>query len=106
MTDASLTVVLPGGQRIDCAEHFCIRGDVGAGVFAGWIDRHAARLGLRARVLSQRADCVEVQVSGAPELLDAMEMGCLLGPREVWVDEIVRVPGNWPSAPETSSAIA
>ncbi|EEX13930.1 conserved hypothetical protein [Citreicella sp. SE45] len=33
---------------------------------------------------------MEIEVEGPPALLDAMEMGCLLGPIEVWVESIVR----------------
>ena len=33
---------------------------------------------------------IDVDVSGAPELLDMMEVGCLLGPIDVWVETIDR----------------
>ena len=75
----------------DAQEHFRIMGDVGSPVFALWIARHAARLGLLGRVLVQGAAEVEVVLSGPPDLLDAMELGCSLGPREVWVERIERV---------------
>ena len=72
-------------------EHFRISGRVGSPVFAIWIARHAARLGLSGRVVAHGAEEVEVVLSGPPDLLDAMELGCSLGPREVWVDRIERV---------------
>ena len=81
----------------DIAERFLIRGRVGAERFAPWIDRHARRLGLRARIGALTPELVEVEVSGPPDLVDAMELGCSLGPIEVWVEQIDReslTPGN------------
>jgi acylphosphatase len=83
-----------GSLQPIATEHFAIRGDVGDAHFVPWINRHAARLGLEGRVLGQSRTCVEVILTGPPELLDAMALGCSLGPREVWVDGIERVPGN------------
>ena len=71
-------------------EAFRILGDVGAVQFRGWIMHHAGKLGLNGGILTQSADCLEMRFSGPPELLDAMEVGCSLGPREVWVDRIER----------------
>ena len=71
-------------------EDFRVLGDVGAVQFRGWIMRHAGKLGLTGAVLSQSADCVEMRFSGPPDLLDAMAVGCSLGPCEVWVDRIER----------------
>ena len=75
-------------------QRFWIRGDVGSAVFSGWITRHLGRLGLSGRVIDQNADCVTIVVSGPPDLLDALALGCSLGPQEVWVDEIERVAEN------------
>lgn len=83
-------------------EGFAITGDVGAAVFPGWILRHAGRLGLLASVQAQRADLVEVTVSGPPDLLDAMALGCSLGPQEVMVDQVLRKPKN-PAEPSDSA---
>jgi hypothetical protein len=76
--------------QTDATQHFAIRGQVGAASFAPWITRHAARLGL----------------CGPPDLLDAMALGCSLGPQEVWVDQIDRLPGNAVSCDEFSSPSA
>ncbi len=73
-------------------EDFRVLGDVGAAQFAGWITVHAAKLGLTGGILSQSAACVEMRFSGPPDLLDALVLGCSLGPREVWVDRIDRLP--------------
>ena len=75
-------------------ETFRICGDVGSPVFPDWIARHAARLGVESRLVSQAGDGITLVFSGPPEMLDAMALGCSLGPREVWVDEIVRSGEN------------
>ena len=90
----------------DATQHFAIRGDVGAVCFAPWITRHAARLGLGGRILGQTSTCIEVILTGPPDLLDAMALACSLGPQEVWVDEIDRLPGNAINCDESSSPLA
>jgi acylphosphatase len=87
-------------------QRFAIRGQVGAASFPPWITRHAARLGLDGQILGQSETCVDLLVSGPPDLLDAMALGCSLGPHEVWVDDIDRLPGNTVSLDESSSAPA
>lgn len=82
------------------------RGQVGAARFPPWIARHAARLGLKLRHLHQAPGCVTLVLTGPPDLLDAMALGCSLGPQEVWVDDIDRLPGNSVSLDESSSAPA
>lgn len=62
-----------------------------------WIVRHARRLGLRARITDHDATTLHVDVDGPPDLLDAMEAGCLLGPIGVWVESIRREPRAGPS---------
>jgi acylphosphatase len=71
-------------------ERFRIIGDVGLPQFLTWIECHARRLGLSGNVLSQDSHCVALVVSGPAELIDAMALGCSLGPIEVWVDAIER----------------
>jgi acylphosphatase len=90
----------------DVTEVFAIRGLVGAASFAPWITRHAARLGLHGRILRQSPTCVVVVLSGPLDLLDAMALGCSLGPQEVWVDDIERLPGNAASFDELPSVSA
>ena len=72
------------------SELFVINGDVDQPGFPSWIDRHACRLGLESRLLQHSSDRIEVAVSGPPDLVDAMELGCSLGPIEVWVESIER----------------
>ena len=71
-------------------ERFRILGRVGATNFSDWIEAHARRLGLSGEVVAQSAQCLELIVSGPPELVDAMAVGCSLGPIEVWVETIER----------------
>lgn len=76
------------------SQHFRILGDVGAPVFAAWITRHAKRLGLTGAILRHQANQLDLVVTGQADLLDAMALGCSLGPQEVWVDQVERRPGN------------
>lgn len=68
-----------------------ISGDVGASSFIPWIRRHGFKLGLTDIVCRVSVGCVEVEAEGLEEMLDAMEVGCLLGPAEVWVEQVSRV---------------
>ncbi|WP_235815656.1 acylphosphatase [Cypionkella psychrotolerans] len=77
---------------IEQSQSFVVLGDVGAPIFATWIARHARRLGLRGAILRQEADRIDLVVTGLPDLLDAMALGCSLGPQEVWVERIDRTP--------------
>ncbi|MBC7739029.1 MAG: acylphosphatase [Candidatus Saccharibacteria bacterium] len=90
----------------DANEHFVIHGQVGASSFAPWITRHAARLGVSGRILGQSQTRLDLALTGPPDLLDAMAVGCSLGPQEVWVDQIVRLPVNALSCDEFSSPAA
>lgn len=72
------------------SQSFAVLGNVGAPIFATWIARHARRLGLRGAILRHDAGRVEMVVTGLPDLLDAMALGCSLGPQEVWVERIDR----------------
>jgi acylphosphatase len=77
---------LPGTRRLR------ILGDVGPAEFRTWTLRHAARLGLRCTIISHRADCLEVTASGPGELIEALALGCSLGPRSVMVDRVETSP--------------
>ncbi|MTH79633.1 acylphosphatase [Paracoccus aestuariivivens] len=72
------------------SEVFVIEGVLSAPTFEGWVRSHADRIGVAARFRESGADSVSVLVEGPPALLDAMEMACLLGPIDVWVERIVR----------------
>ena len=74
----------------DSTDHYRILGEVGAVQFPGWIMAHAHKLGLTGGILSQSDQCVEMCFSGPPDLLDALAVGCSLGPQQVWVDRIDR----------------
>lgn len=77
-------------QLID--ERMTIRGDLDPESFLPWIGRHAAKLGLVQKIDHAGPDRIELELSGAAELIDMMEMGCLLGPIDVWVETIDRTP--------------
>jgi acylphosphatase len=65
-----------------------ILGDVGAADFRAWTLRHAARLGLGCAIIAHRADCLELTATGPGDLVEALALGCSLGPRSVMVDRV------------------
>lgn len=67
-----------------------ILGQVSSASFPPWIERQARLLGLGADMVIVGADRIEVAVHGQPELIEALAVGCLLGPIDVWVDSIER----------------
>ena len=72
------------------AERFLLAGDLDDPALRPWVLRHAARLGLRASITRQTPQALAMHVEGPPELLDAMEAGCLLGPIDSWIESIRR----------------
>lgn len=75
------------------SERFTLCGDVIKPDFLDWISHRAQRLGLTgwAHEIPER-QLIEIFVNGPEDLLDAMELGCSLGPITVWVEHIERVP--------------
>ncbi|MEP5008572.1 hypothetical protein [Roseobacter sp.] len=51
-----------------------------------WIEGHAAKLGIRMRVISASQTCIRFEATGAEEMLQALTLGCSLGPHGVWVE--------------------
>lgn len=76
--------------QIPLRERMTILGDLDAETFVPWIRRHAAKLGLSEAIMHAGPDRIELDLAGAPELLDMMEVGCSLGPIDVWVETINR----------------
>ena len=79
-------------------ERMVILGDLGAASFVPWIRRHAAKLGLSQAISHVSTDRMELEVEGPEELIDMMEMGCSLGPIDVWVETIERRSVNLETA--------
>lgn len=77
---------------IQFCERMTILGDLDAPTFVPWIRRHAAKLGLSQAISHVGSDRIELEVAGPLELIDMMEMGCSLGPIDVWVETIDRTP--------------
>ncbi|PCK88199.1 acylphosphatase [Rhizobium sophoriradicis] len=77
-------------RQSELRERITIVGDVNAASFVPWIRRHADKLGLPQHFFYAGADRIELEVVGPVELIDMLEMGCSLGPIDVWVDEIQR----------------
>ncbi|MGI9416459.1 MAG: acylphosphatase [Geminicoccaceae bacterium] len=80
-----------GDNRVPMAtEKLIIRGALGSGDFPDWIVHRARRLGLRGGITRIGAQAIETLVAGPPDLIDAMEVGCSLGPTSVEVERIDR----------------
>ncbi|OBQ62661.1 MULTISPECIES: acylphosphatase [Mesorhizobium] len=79
-------------NRYPWRERMTILGDVEAASFLPWIERHAAKLGLAHAICVGGPGRIELEIAGPAELIDMMEMGCSLGPIDVWVDAIHRAP--------------
>ena len=71
-------------------ERVIILGKWNSELFVPWIQRHAAKLDLSPKKLTATDEQITFELDGAPELLDAMEVACLLGPFTIWVEEIKR----------------
>ena len=80
------------------SERMTIRGRLDSHAFVPWIRRHAAKLGLFPDILHADAQRIELDVEGPIDLIDMMEVGCSLGPIEVWVEAIDRGPADRSSA--------
>lgn len=77
------------------AERFKLSGDVNKSDFLDWISHRARRLGLTGWVQdNSEQKTIEILVDGPEDLLDAMELGCSLGPITVWVEHIERIPAS------------
>nr|WP_223215852.1 acylphosphatase [Rhizobium herbae] len=73
-------------------ERMTILGDLEVTSFVPWIQRYAAKLGLSETISYASADRIEIELDGPEELIDMMEIGCTLGPINVWVEIIERRP--------------
>jgi len=87
-------------------EKLVIRGRLSSTDFPPWITHRAQRLGLRGGILRVDDHAIEILVAGPLELIDAMEVGCSLGPTSVQVDRIDRMPSNIPVASSSFAYIA
>lgn len=79
-------------HQIQPRERMTILGDLDPSSFVPWILRHAAKLGLSQEISHAGPDRIELELAGPEELIDMMEMGCSLGPIDVWVEAIERRP--------------
>lgn len=71
-------------------ERLTLSGRLEADSVLPWITRYAAKLDLSLSIHTAEAGCIELDVEGAPDLIDMMDIGCSLGPINVWVEQIVR----------------
>lgn len=79
-------------HRDDMQQRMTILGDLNIASFLPWIRRHAGKLGLSQTVSHADDGRIELDLGGPEDLIDMMEIGCLLGPIDVWVETIDREP--------------
>lgn len=77
-------------------EQMILHGEFSAGSFVPWIEAYARKLGLTGTIQEAGSDRIELHLEGPPELVDAMEVGCLLGPIDIWVETIERTAETQP----------
>jgi len=70
-----------------CAE-ICVFGNVDAPDFPAWILRHASKLGLCDVQTKLRDGYLSISAFGHEEMLNALALGCSLGPASIDVDRI------------------
>jgi hypothetical protein len=58
--------------------------------FSDFACQRAARLSLDARPIAVSRERISMAVSGQPELVDAFEMACSLGPIDCLVEDVTR----------------
>jgi len=63
-------------------------GNIVALDFPGWILKYAKKLGLHDVRTLQHHNCLEVLAAGPEEMLDALALGCSLGPTTVLIERI------------------
>nr|WP_114363954.1 acylphosphatase [Ciceribacter lividus] len=71
-------------------QRMVILGELLPDSFLPWIGRHASKLGLSSTITHASAGRIELDLVGREELIDMMEIGCILGPIDVWVESIQR----------------
>ncbi|MFK7753036.1 MAG: acylphosphatase [Sedimentitalea sp.] len=74
---------MTGAQLVLC-------GDLAATGLLDWICHRARLLDLTGSVQRETAQRIVINVSGPADLIDAMEVACLLGPVNVMVERIER----------------
>lgn len=67
-----------------------IKGELQSATFLPWVERHGHRLGLSIKVIYADPRTTVFKVDGQADLIDAFEIGCLLGPINAWVETITR----------------
>lgn len=83
-------------EASNAREQMVLHGEFSAGSFVPWIEAYARKLGLTGIIQKADSGRIELQLEGPPELVDAMEVGCLLGPIDIWVETIERTPDTEP----------
>lgn len=70
--------------------HLVFKGRLRTGSFIAFARHRADRLGVGIAIGDISDDAVGMDISGAPELIDAFEMACSLGPQDCLVTDVTR----------------
>lgn len=73
------------GQRVE-RHSLTFRGRLHPAAFSEFVRRRAARLDLWFRISEATPGLFAIEVAGQPDLIDAFEMACTLGPIDCLVD--------------------
>lgn len=57
-----------------------------------WIQGHAAKLGVRIQITKSTRSDVRFDACGATEMVQALALGCSLGPHGVWIEDVKLSP--------------
>lgn len=80
------------------AVQFVFSGTIAIGSFQEFAEHRAAKLDIWLDICSSASECVKINVEGEPDLVDAFEMACSLGPQDCIILDVARkdLPGfDW-----------
>jgi acylphosphatase len=92
------------GEGNETARGFRVTGRVQGVGFRWWTQRTAQRLGLVGAVRNCSDGSVEVQVVGATDVVDRLEVALMRGPPASRVERVARIEAD-PSAPRSDFVI-
>lgn len=77
----------PHAQLSQSAAIISLFGDVFAADFPDWIERHARKLGAQVTITALN-DQLHIKAAGPDVMLEALALGCSLGPESVMVERM------------------
>ena len=65
-----------------------LKGQIDSPDYPVWITNHARKLGVQVDTQQTRANMITIKARGAPEMIQALALGCSLGPESVLVTDM------------------